>query len=74
MNYIINPSWAYRYIGPNADLKNKTCYGCRSLRPGGRRVWSGGPGPRNALVWFPHLPGGFVTVPGRTLRKVKNDG
>lgn len=38
---------------------------------GGRRVWSGGPGPRNALVWFPHLPGGFVTVPGRTLRRVK---
>jgi len=71
VNYIINPSWQYTYHGPNPALHNQPCYGCRSPRSG-RRVWSGGPGPRNALVWFPHiLPVGFVTVPGRTLRKVK---
>lgn len=71
MNQIINPSWRYRYVGPNVNLKGKPCYGCKSICSG-KRIWSGGPGPRNALVWFPHLlPIGFVVVPGRALRKAR---
>lgn len=68
-NAIIHPAWHYRYIGPGPHLKGQECWGCRSLTTG-KRIWSGGPGPRNALVWFVTV--GFVVVPGRsTLRKIK---
>lgn len=65
MNQIIVPTWPYRYVGPNPALYGLPCYGCKSIRRG-KRIWSGGPGPRNALVWFPHLPIGFVVVHGRS--------
>lgn len=44
MNYIINPAWRYRYVGPNPALKGRKCYGCRNPHTG-KRVWGGGPGP-----------------------------
>jgi hypothetical protein len=68
MTPIINSTWRYRYVGRNPNLKGQICYGCRNSRTG-KRIWSGGPGPRNALVWFVES-GQFVVVPGRSsLRK-----
>ncbi len=61
----------YRYIGRpgrHCGLYGKICHGVLRKRDK-KRVWAGGPGPRNALVWFPDL--GMVVVLSRTLRRIK---
>ena len=55
----------YTYVGRPGRVTGRCGKSCCAL------VWGGGPGPRNVLVHFDD--GTLYIVPGRTLRRVKEE-